>query len=253
MGTRFRKSKQILPGVRLNVGKKSASVSIGPKGLKHTISTTGKSHTTVSMPGTGLSYTTSSGGKSGGAAGVSVPASEGPTSPKSKGVALALCIFLGWLGAHRYYVGKIGTGVIWTLTAGVCGIGWIVDIVTILCGGFYDSNGCALRFSPTEEEQETAQIMADYEATSAAELWSRWGDHLKYQPQKDRRARALSGDLMPDVVDLEKKCATFVGGGGDKYATTLIGCTCPDFVEREKPCKHMYWLAHELGVDDGEE
>ena len=55
MGTRFRKSKQILPGVRLNVGKKSASVSIGPKGLKHTISTTGKSHTTVSMPGTGLS------------------------------------------------------------------------------------------------------------------------------------------------------------------------------------------------------
>ena len=43
MGTRFRKSKQILPGVRLNVGKKSASVSIGPKGLKHTISTTGKS------------------------------------------------------------------------------------------------------------------------------------------------------------------------------------------------------------------
>ena len=64
MGTRFRKSKQILPGVRLNVGKKSASVSIGPKGLKHTISTTGKSHTTVSMPGTGLSYTTSSGRKS---------------------------------------------------------------------------------------------------------------------------------------------------------------------------------------------
>ena len=51
----------------------------------------------------------------------------------------------------------------------------------------------------------------------------------------------------------EKKCATFIGGGGDKYATTLIGCTCPDFVEREKPCKHMYWLAHELGVDDGEE
>lgn len=122
---------------------------------------------------------------------------------------------------------------IWTLTVGVCGIGWIVDIVTILCGGFYDSNGCALRFSPTEEEQETAQIMADYEATSAAELWSRWGDHLKYQPQKDRRARALSGDLMPDVVDLEKKCATFIGGGGDKYATTLICCTCPDFVERE--------------------
>ena len=65
MGTRFRRSFKIAPGVRVNLNKKSASVSFGPKGLKHTISTTGKSHTTVGIPGTGLSYTTSSGGKSG--------------------------------------------------------------------------------------------------------------------------------------------------------------------------------------------
>lgn len=64
MGTRFRRSFKIAPGVRVNLNKKSASVSFGPKGLKHTISTTGKSHTTVGIPGTGLSYTTSSGGKS---------------------------------------------------------------------------------------------------------------------------------------------------------------------------------------------
>lgn len=60
MGTRFRRSFKIAPGVRVNLNKKSASVSFGPKGLKHTISTTGKSHTTVGIPGTGLSYTTSS-------------------------------------------------------------------------------------------------------------------------------------------------------------------------------------------------
>ena len=65
MGTRFRRSFKIAPGVRVNLNKKSASVSFGPKGLKHTISTTGKSHTTVGIPGTGLSYTTSSGGKPG--------------------------------------------------------------------------------------------------------------------------------------------------------------------------------------------
>ena len=64
MGLRFRRSIKIAPGVRVNLNKKSASVTFGPKGLKHTVSTTGKSHTTVGIPGTGLSYTTSSGGKS---------------------------------------------------------------------------------------------------------------------------------------------------------------------------------------------
>ena len=65
MGTRFRRSFKVAPGVRVNLNKKSASISFGPKGLKHTVSTTGKSHTTVGIPGTGLSYTTSSSGKSG--------------------------------------------------------------------------------------------------------------------------------------------------------------------------------------------
>ena len=55
MGFRFRRSFKIAPGVRVNLNKKSVSVSFGTKGLKHTVSTTGKSHTTVGIPGTGLS------------------------------------------------------------------------------------------------------------------------------------------------------------------------------------------------------
>lgn len=62
-------------------------------------------------------------------------------SPKSKIVALLLAIFLGYLGIHRFYVGKIGTGIIWLLTAGVFGIGWVVDIIWIIIGGFKDSYG----------------------------------------------------------------------------------------------------------------
>ena len=151
MGLRFRRSIKIAPGVRVNLNKKSASVTFGPKGLKHTVSTTGKSHTTVGVPGTGLSYTTS------GDRPASVPAAQRPTSPKSKAVVLPLCIFLGVLGVHRYYVGKIGTGVIWTLTAGFFGIGWIVDIFAVALGGFYDVNGYVVRFHPTEAELAVAE------------------------------------------------------------------------------------------------
>jgi hypothetical protein len=53
---RFRRSIKLLPGVRLNFGKKSASISVGTRGASYTIGTRG-SRTTVGIPGTGLSYT----------------------------------------------------------------------------------------------------------------------------------------------------------------------------------------------------
>lgn len=59
-------------------------------------------------------------------------------SKKDKIVALLLCIFLGGLGIHRFYVGKIGTGILYLLTGAVFGIGWIVDIILIAMGKFKD-------------------------------------------------------------------------------------------------------------------
>lgn len=50
----------------------------------------------------------------------------------NKWVALCLCIFLGILGAHKFYEGKGGMGIVYIFTAGLFGIGWFIDIFSIL-------------------------------------------------------------------------------------------------------------------------
>lgn len=57
---------------------------------------------------------------------------------------MLLCIFFGEFGFHRFYVGKIGTGLIWLCTAGFFGIGWVVDLIFIICGEFKDRYGLKL-------------------------------------------------------------------------------------------------------------
>jgi len=50
---------------------------------------------------------------------------------KSKGVAYFLLIFFGWLGFHRFYLGKIGTGLLYLCTLGLFGVGIIFDLFTL--------------------------------------------------------------------------------------------------------------------------
>ena len=66
------------------------------------------------------------------------------TSDKSKKTALLLCIFLGEFGAHQYYVGKIGKGILYTCTFGLFGFGWIIDIFKIALGNFLDNTDAPL-------------------------------------------------------------------------------------------------------------
>ena len=57
---------------------------------------------------------------------------------------LLLCIFLGNFGVHRFYAGKIGTGILMLLTCGGCGIWTIVDLIMLIMGNFTDKDGNAI-------------------------------------------------------------------------------------------------------------
>lgn len=65
-------------------------------------------------------------------------------SEKSRLAVALLALFLGELGIHRFYVGKIGTGILYIFTFGLFGIGSLVDFILALCGSFTDKDGNAI-------------------------------------------------------------------------------------------------------------
>ena len=62
-------------------------------------------------------------------------------SDRSRLVALLLCLVIGGLGIHRFYVGKVGRGILMILTMGGLGIWVIVDLILIITGSFRDADG----------------------------------------------------------------------------------------------------------------
>ena len=64
---------------------------------------------------------------------VNTNANMGVGRARNKWTAFFLCLFLGWLGAHKFYDGKGGLGVLYLLTVGLFGIGWLIDLISILC------------------------------------------------------------------------------------------------------------------------
>ena len=69
------------------------------------------------------------------------------TSPKGFVPTVLLCFFLGAFGVHRFYTGKIGTGILMLLTLGGLGIWALIDFIIIVCGSFKDKNGLPIKAS----------------------------------------------------------------------------------------------------------
>ena len=75
----------------------------------------------------------------------STSAANGEVSDKGMVPAALLCFFLGFLGIHRFYVGKTGTGILMILTLGGLGIWSLIDLVMIIVGSFKDAQGRSLQ------------------------------------------------------------------------------------------------------------
>ncbi len=68
-------------------------------------------------------------------------------SDRSGIACLLFLLLLNLLGIHRFYVGTVGTGILFLLTFGGFGLWWLIDLIMLICGSFTDSEGRKVKLS----------------------------------------------------------------------------------------------------------
>ena len=144
----------------------------------------------------------------------STPTPSGPVSSYKRLTALILTLIFPFAGLHRFYVGKIGTGLIWLVTGGLFGIGQLIDIIMILTGQFEDRFGLPLVIWTGPAELGTSGMARAQGAPAGGSLNTEGGGRLS------RHARAAP---QPAPVTPEPpKPNSWRPPSSPSYATTTM-------------------------------
>lgn len=128
-----------------------------------------------------------------------LPAHRPKISEQSRGVALVLAIFGGWVGLHRFYTGRWKTGLAMALTMGGMGIWWVYDLILIGAGEFRDANRLRLSSWETTQGQQAmpsreVELLVERVDTLEREV-GEMAERLDFAERmlaKDRERRSIS-------------------------------------------------------------
>ena len=79
-------------------------------------------------------------------------------SPREWVICFVLCVFIGFWGVHRFYAGKVGTGILMLFTFGGFGIWWLIDLIIIATGSFRDKEGRIIPHNKTINTLTTQNV-----------------------------------------------------------------------------------------------
>ena len=144
-------------------------------------------------------------------------------SPLKRGVALLLVIlpvtpFVPLCGMHRIYAGRIGSGILWLFTAGLLGIGQLVDFIMILTGSFTDKNDKPLLVWWNEG------VKPEYEQKAAQNK----------RPSYQKEDNDMFNDMKSAVMDVKDSVVSIAASAKEKAATVKKTVTDPEFIEERK-------------------